>query len=99
MHAQDLMSIKRKIAQALYWAWSHAIPIRLQRPQGDAPSLPSALPVAASEPRPSEAAASCNSSTSAFASLPPAADTPATVPCSSGESSSDVSMCEGERKS
>lgn len=30
--------------QALFWAWSHALPVSLQRPRGDAARLPSAAP-------------------------------------------------------
>lgn len=30
--------------QALLWAWTHALPIRLQRPEGDAARLPSMAP-------------------------------------------------------
>ncbi len=30
--------------QALLWAWTHALPVRLQRPEGDAARLPSMAP-------------------------------------------------------
>ena len=69
--------------QALYWAWSHAIPIRLQRLQGGSPRLQSAAPEAAtgSVLLGPEAV----QSSSFAASAQSAAATEASVPCSPGE--------------
>jgi len=36
--------------QALLWAWTHALPVRLQRPEGDASRLPSMAPGALPPP-------------------------------------------------
>lgn len=36
--------------QALLWAWTHALPVRLQRPEGDAARLPSMAPGALPPP-------------------------------------------------
>jgi len=69
--------------QALYWAWSHAIPIRLQRPQGGLPRLQSAAPEAATGSVLLGPEAVPSSSFAPFAQS--AAATEASAPCSSGE--------------
>ena len=51
--------------QALYWAWSHAIPLRLQPLQGNSPSLPSAAPGAAPGSKHTKAAHSSSPAASA----------------------------------
>ena len=68
--------------QALYWAWSHAIPIRLLRPQGGLPRLQSAAPEAATGSVLLEPEAVQSSS---FAASAQSAATEASAPCSSGE--------------
>ena len=42
--AAKLRRLLLQCAQALFWAWSHALPVNLQRPRGDAARLPSAAP-------------------------------------------------------
>ena len=69
-------------AQALYWAWSHAIPLRLQRPAGDSSRLPTAAPVGS----PSKMAAVAGPGLCSSLASPSteAATIPVSAPCSSG---------------
>ena len=69
--------------QALYYVWSHAVPLRLQRPRGDSPSLPSAVPETAS----AEPASRSEAFQSSFLEAPAQSVvmTEATAACSSGQ--------------
>ncbi|CAK0773781.1 hypothetical protein CVIRNUC_004101 [Coccomyxa viridis] len=69
-------------AQALYWAWSHAIPLRLQRPAGDSSRLPTAAPVGS--PSKTAAVAGPGLCSSLASPSTEAATIPVSAPCSSG---------------
>ncbi|CAL8470218.1 g9760 [Coccomyxa elongata] len=47
---QVLRILAQSAAQALLWAWTHALPVKLQRPVGDASRLPSMAPGALPPP-------------------------------------------------
>lgn len=47
---QVLRILAQSAAQVLLWAWTHALPVKLQRPVGDASRLPSMAPGALPAP-------------------------------------------------